>query len=867
MTSEQWEKLEFLFHQARDCPASERGALLDSACEGDAALRRELDEMLAVSNGPEMDFDAPVRHTAGSFLLEQDVGARVGPYRILSMIGKGGMGAVYLAQREEEYEQKVAVKVVDPELLRSPDVLARFRFERQILAQLNHPKIALLLDGGVTSRRIPYLVMEYVDGVPIDRYCAQHQLNTRQRIGLFRQVLEGVAHAHQHLVVHRDIKPGNILVTAEGAPKLLDFGIAKALQADNASLTRTKERLLTPAYASPEQVKGEAVSTAADVYSLGTLLYQLLTGRLPFDAENRKPFELEIAICQEEPARPGLLAKIDPDLEAIVLKAMRKEPARRHASVAEFDEDLRCYLEGYPVGARRGGWRYAAGKYAGRHRAALAAAALVVAALAWGGISTRLAQARAERRFVEVRELATAFLFDFHDSIANLPGATKAREMVLARAIVYLDRLATESAGDPTLQMELAKGYDKLRDIRFRGSSSNVGRSAQAIESGNKAVALWNGVVVAHPADPQARAGLAESEMQLGSVLSSTRTPEEAQAHLRRSIALYEQALEQEPGNSKIRSDLSDAYYYLGEYQIDVGNAAEARALIGKAIAVKQQFTQTHRSADSVLALARQYMSLGDVDRVLTQDWKKAEGNYLATLRLAEESLRLSPQGDAQLRLVAQAHERLAIILGAAGRPKEALPHSEADLAGYRELAEKDPENADNLRGMSAALANRGTTLMQLGDISRAIESFRRSIACNEQILRQDPTALDARDNVAKSVSFLGLALDATPDQQGARAAFERAVAIREPIAKASPDRLDVQKRLSANYFSLAIWHARHHDCARAGDYYSKSLRVLLGLKDARKVPDYVASQADKLRAFGARNKACPSLSSLFLTR
>ena len=162
----------------------------------------------------------------------------------LSMIGKGGMGA-YLAQREEEYEQKVAVKVVDPELLRSPDVLARFRFERQILAQLNDPKIALLLDGGVTSRRIPYLVMEYVDSIPIDRYCAQHQLNTRQRIGLFRQVLEGVAHAHQHLVVHRDIKPGNILVTAEGAPKLLDFGIAKALQADNASLTRTKERLLT----------------------------------------------------------------------------------------------------------------------------------------------------------------------------------------------------------------------------------------------------------------------------------------------------------------------------------------------------------------------------------------------------------------------------------------------------------------------------------------------------------------------------------------------------------------------------------------------------------------------------------------------
>lgn len=295
MTPERWKTLEELFHEARSRTGGDRAVFLESACNGDAGLRREVEELLAIEEGPAVDLAAPIGGVAAEYLSERDgetAGARIGPYRLIHLLGRGGMGAVYLAEREEQYAQKVALKLVDAAQTRNPDVLARFRLERQVLAQLNHPNIARLLDGGVTERQAPYLVMEYIEGRPIDAYARERGLTVRERVELFRQVCQAVAVAHASMVVHRDIKPGNVLVTKDDVPKLIDFGIAKPLASSSPELTRTRDRLLTPSYASPEQIRGEAVTTATDVYALGALLYELLTGKRAFDGEGRSPFEL-----------------------------------------------------------------------------------------------------------------------------------------------------------------------------------------------------------------------------------------------------------------------------------------------------------------------------------------------------------------------------------------------------------------------------------------------------------------------------------------------------------------------------------------------------------------------------------------------
>ena len=398
---------------------------------------------------------------------------RVGPYRLISEIGHGGMGTVYLAVRADAaFEQRVAIKI----LKRGMDtdaIAARFRHERQILASLTHPNIARLLDGGTTSDGLPYFAMEYVDGRQLVDYCESRGLDTSARLAIFRQVCAAVQYAHQNLIIHRDLKPANVLVAMDGTPKLLDFGIAKLLNADVAGHTHAPTvagmQLMTPEYASPEQVRGDPVTTATDVYSLGVLLYELLTGRRPYRITSRAPIDVARVVCEAVPARPStavtnpsdgpdaqepitgaetvptrevpsgqlraveaqrLSRRLAGDLDTIVLKALSKEPARRYPSVDQFSEDVRRHLEGLPVLARRDTWNYRAAKFIRRHRAAVGAAALTFLALvagvigtAWQAREARIARARAEARFDDVRRLANAFVFDMHDAIRDLPGS------------------------------------------------------------------------------------------------------------------------------------------------------------------------------------------------------------------------------------------------------------------------------------------------------------------------------------------------------------------------------------------------------------------------------------------------------------
>jgi eukaryotic-like serine/threonine-protein kinase len=423
---------------------------LSAACGGDSALREEVESLLEAHDEPGELFEDNSFGVASLFKAEGEglEGKEFGRYKIVREIGRGGMGTVYLAQRDEaEYRRTAAVKVVRGGL-ETEEIARRFRSERQILAALDHPNIARLLDGGTTDDGLPYLVMEYVEGTPITEYCDQRRLSTNERLELFRTVCAAVQHAHQNLVVHRDLKPSNILITTGGVPKLLDFGIAKVLHpgpsATPLDRTRTELRMLTPEYASPEQVRGEAVTTVSDVYSLGVILYELLSGHRPYRTAGTSPHELNRIVCEQEPAKPSTIvnsvevtasdrarprASITPesvsrvrdtepdklrrrllgDLDNIVLTALRKEPQRRYASAAQFSEDIRRHLEGLPVLAHKDTFGYRAGKFVRRNKIAVGAAALLALSLV-GGLAFSTWQYRNARRERARAEAVNQFL-------------------------------------------------------------------------------------------------------------------------------------------------------------------------------------------------------------------------------------------------------------------------------------------------------------------------------------------------------------------------------------------------------------------------------------------------------------------------
>jgi len=395
---EHWRQLEIFFNAAMDADPLQRGELLDRFCGEHPTLCEEARDLLRSSEETWGFLDDPLREAAQHITSSPELtGQEIGAYRIVHLLGEGGMGRVYLADRADDlYQQQVAIKLVQTGAGRYRDLLLRFSAERRILANLVHPCIARLLDAGITPDGLPYLVMEYVEGIPIDLFAAEHRLSINQRLELFRDVCSAVEYAHRNLVVHRDIKPANILVTAVGSPKLLDFGIAKLLQSHEVSgefPTRETERLMTPEYASPEQVRGQAITTSTDVYALGGLLFTLLTGRPPLRIQSSDPLEVARVICEQEATRPSLALrqhaepshnsreKLSGDLDRIVLKALRKEPEKRYASVADLSEDVRRYLEGYPLQAGSNAWSYRTYKFIHRHWIGVTTTVLMILAI------------------------------------------------------------------------------------------------------------------------------------------------------------------------------------------------------------------------------------------------------------------------------------------------------------------------------------------------------------------------------------------------------------------------------------------------------------------------------------------------------
>ena len=728
MTTERWQRLEALFHAALEHPTADRGAFLSAACGGDAQLRAELDRLLEGHEQASVFVGSAIAEIGRVAAALPPDGRHVGAYRIVRELGRGGMGTVYLGERvDTQFDMRVAIKLIKRGM-DTDAVLQRFRDERQILAGLEHPNIARLLDGGTTGDGLPYFVMEYVDGEPIDDYCRTRQLSLNERLRLFRQVCAAVSYAHQHLVVHRDIKPSNILVTAAGVPKLLDFGIAKLVDpSKDASTLATAfgAVAMTPQYASPEQLGGDRVTTVSDVYALGVLLYELLAGARPYDLTGKPANEGRRIVSEADIVKPSAMAarradnrlarRLRGDLDTIVMTAMRKDPAERYGSVALFADDVRRHTEGRPVVARGEAWTYRTTRFVRRHTFAVAAAAAVVITLIAGVIATswqarvaRAERARAERRFNDVRKLANAVLFDYHDAIEALPGATAVRERLVKDALAYLDSLASEASGDPALQRELAAAYDRMGSVLGRPYAANLGDTKGALESYQKALRIREALVATDAGSRQDRLELARSYRQIGWQLQDTSDSGTGRDHFRHAISIYAQLALEHPADVEIQTALARAHNELGAVLEDRG------------------------------------------------DLSGALENERRALALLEKLVARSPRDPQLLRTLSITHDYIARSLFLSGEVGAALESNGKALELRAALANQDPTNATFRRMLAISYQNDGDFREQSGDSSGALASFRRKLAFDEELVAADPANAQAHGDLGYSLLRLG---------------------------------------------------------------------------------------------------------------
>ncbi len=654
MNPERWQLIDGIFLEAVEQPPEQRAEFVRKACGADASLRAEVESLLANDQQASVRLARVVGEAASTTAEPEqapmEAGRRVGPYRVVRPIASGGMGSVFLAVRDDDhFRQQVALKVIAAGM-GSEAIVQRFRHERQILAALEHPNIARLLDGGATPEGHPYFVMEYIEGQPITTHCRERGLSIRDRLELFRLVCGAVQYAHQNLVIHRDLKPGNILVSADGTPKLLDFGIAKVLDQGmlegGPSQTVTGLQMLTPEYASPEQVRGQAITTASDVYSLGVVLFELLTGEKAHRFQLLTPIEIERAVCEAETEKPStvvgrtsqqthsprrLARELAGDLDTIVLTAMQKDPQRRYVSVAALSEDIRRLLEGLPIQARKDTVRYRTWKFVRRNRVVVGLTSVIMASLIGGIIAATYQARRAERRFQDVRKLANSFFFEIDGMLRDIPGTTRAREAMVKNALTYLDSLAAE-ANDRELMRELSSAYMRVAEVQGNPYRPNLGQIEGARRSAEKGVDLIRREHQRDPADKEGQRLLATAYFQLAD-LQKQQGERAADANsLELGLALAEPLYSRNPADSNIAGLLLSGYNRMGDRRLENGRLAEAGDAYRKALAVAEHqhsLTVDDRTR-SMLAmeysrLANVQVDLGDLGNAVTNFEKAVE--------------------------------------------------------------------------------------------------------------------------------------------------------------------------------------------------------------------------------------------------
>jgi tetratricopeptide (TPR) repeat protein len=774
-------RLRELFDQASELSPGERERFLQSSCAGDGALLKELRELLAADAAAMKEefwqHSAIYNQAMEDHSADSAVGEKVGQYRLVELIGIGGMGSVYRAVRvDAEFEKSVAVKLISATIY-SPDVIAHFRAERQILANLEHPNIARLLDGGARADGLPYLIMEFVEGTSPGDYCSRQNLSIHQRLDLFRQICSAVHYAHQNMVIHRDLKPANILVTSQGIPKLLDFGIAKVLSPVaphvGDALTHPGMLKMTVRYSSPEQIRGESVTTSSDVYSLGVILYELLTGHSPYGDADRPLHQIMAAVCDEEPAKPSAwVPKLKGDLDNIVLRTLRKQPSGRYASVDQFSEDILRYLQGRPVQARGDAPLYHAAKFVRRNRAVVVVAGLLLCSLIGGLVEVTLARARADRRFNEVRQLAHSVLFDYADAIDRLPGSTPVRARLVEDALTYLDNLSKE-ADDPQLQREIVDAYVRVSNVQGNEYENNLGDTTGAMVSAQKGVAAAE-KLLRDDRSPPALSSAADAFTTYGDLLYSSGDLLAVGRAYQRAIKLRQEIQSKAPQDLDNVLKLSDCLHHMGDLVGGTGFPSLGRTT--DALAYYQQ------GRDQVAKLAAQnpenleiakenYMSLISLGTSEIAMGRRTEAGDTFSKAITEIENVLSAQpGDVNGKVeLAIAEVRYGRVLLEAGKGTEARAHIERSAELLRALRDADPGNAIYRERQLAVEVQWADALRAGRQLAAALPHYRRGVELAQSLSHDSPASMQYRSDSGNSERQLSEGLLAAGDSAAAK--------------------------------------------------------------------------------------------------
>lgn len=850
MQFEDWDRVENLFLAVADLAPEERERFLQSACGEDPALRAEVESLLACDDKGVGDICAAVESAAALLLdVPAAAGAHLGAYRVEEEIGHGGMGTVYLGARDDDqYQKRVAIKVVKRGM-DTAEVLSRFRHERQILANLDHAYIARLLDAGTTPDGRPFFVMDYVEGLPLDVFCRRQGLDIKAHCRLFLMICDAVSYAHRNLVVHRDLKPANIFIMGDGTPKLLDFGVAKLLSADaETALTRTTiPRPFTPEYASPEQVRGHPVTTATDIYSLGAVLYELLTGERAQPITSSSPVEIERAVCDTEVPRPSLAAPcLDADLDSIVLMAVRKEPERRYASVDQFVEDLRRYLDGRPVVARQSSFAYRAFKFVRRRRYEVAAAALVVASLVAGIVialvqsrqteaarrtavaeraiayrersraeaesrqaeSARQAEAlqrsiadqqrnqaveeraRAERRLTELFQLADRTLFDIHDVISELPGAIEARRQIVKTTLDYLQSLEKDPVLDDRMRLALSTAYSRVGGIQGDPYRPSLGDFPAAAESYSRAKALLQPLYLRKNHDPDLLYRWIEAEAGLDEATARTGHRKEAVEALLKVLPISHRLAHLRPSEKWAVTQEPSIHHRLAILMRD--NLEQSLEHSNQEIAIQTELVARFPKeldlqeslASALSTVAYSFGARGEM--------AKATELYERSIRMREEMLPVRSDNVNLRRGLIVVYGNYAGLLGVPwlpnlGRSVEARAVCRKAVALARQMIRADSQDMTVRLDLANALARLGSIEPEPGGAAESLTTLQEAIEMFHSLMKASPKSLPIATPLALAHEFAGHRLEDLGQASAALQQYRESLAEIEAARALSP--------------------------------------------------------------------------------